>query len=252
MNTSFTKIIACLNPLHASSSVLDASFNIAAVFGAEVGILGTEEMMQAHSSEIASKEQNTTVKFKKIILANYDDHLIAKEANLWGADLIVKNADKYSQKLVNVVEFPVLTILEKFQDRPIKHIVTPLHDDPGTRQKIPIATALAKRFGATVHLIGVTSESKEEQALIRAYIHQVERFMTEQGVECDSYMKIGKKVDEETVDYAQKLNAEMIIIMNDREGGWFSKSLSEKILMSSTIPVMIVEPKSTTVSWSGY
>lgn len=248
--SNFTKIIACLNPQQMSPAVLDAAFNIASVFGSEVAVMGTQETINKHESLINQKTSKSAIKVHKIPLNSYNEQLITKQANLWGSDLIVKNADKYSQKVINAVEHPVLTILDKFEDKPIKNIVIPLHDDPGTRQKIPVATSIAKHFGATVHIIGVTSSDKEEQIKIKAYIHQAEKFLAENNVNSSSYLAVGKKVDVETVDYAQKINAEMVIIMNERDAGWFTKPLSEKIILNSKVPVMVVEPKSTTVSWA--
>jgi nucleotide-binding universal stress UspA family protein len=49
-----------------------------------------------------------------------------------------------------------------------------------------------------------------------------------------------------TIQYAQDKNADMVVIMNDRDGGFFSSSLSEKIIRNSPIPVITVEPRDLT------
>ena len=249
MIANFTKIAVCLNPNDSTSSVLDASANIAKVFGAEIVALGTAEDLQKHKPTL---EKHYNVKSSTIAMDKYNDDEIIKIVKENGFDLLVEKADKTSQKVVNALEFPVLTLNTEFSNNEIKDIVMPLHDDEGTRQKIPVATQIAKRFGATIHIIGVSSSNKEELAKIRSYVNQAEKLIEKENVKSSSYMAIDKKVNEETIEYATKINAEMIIIMNDRDGGgFFGKSLSEKMILASNIPVMIVEPKTTTVSWSG-
>jgi len=56
-----------------------------------------------------------------------------------------------------------------------------------------------------------------------------------------------------TIKIAKDSNADLIIIMNDRDGGgWFGKSDSEQIMAGSGVPVLVVEPKDTTISHAGY
>lgn len=249
MSSNFTKIAVCLNPNDSSSSVLDASANIAKVFGAEIVAIGTAEDLQKHTPTI---EKHYLVRISKIVLDKYSDDEILKKVKEDGFDLLVKKADKTSQKIVNALHYPVLTMNAAFSNKDIKNIVIPLHDDSGTRQKIPLATQIAKKFGATVHIVGVSSSNVEELARIKSYVHQAEKLIDKENVNNSSYMAIDKKVDKETVEYANKINADMLIIMNDREGGgFFGKSLSEKMILASDIPILTVEPKNTSVSWAG-
>src|SRR5690606_23362037 len=103
----------------------------------EIVAIGTADDLQKHKPTL---EKHYTVKSSTLTLNKYNDDEIIKTAKENGFDLLVKKADKNSQKIVNALDFPVLTLNAEFSNKAIKNIVIPLHDDPGTRQKIPVAT----------------------------------------------------------------------------------------------------------------
>lgn len=254
MSKIITKIFACIYGTENDDAVLEGAINFSHAFGAQLVVATTEEGRRNSAESINNRLSSETVNVEKATLANNAYKTAAKMAVDVEADLVVVSFDKHTQSLVNILDVPVLSILKGFKKGLIKNIVMPIHDNTGTRQKIPIATEIAKVFNANIHIAVVTTSSKEEQARLKTYAYQAEKYIKEKGSGKSTYeIRTEKKVVTETINIAEENNADLIIIMNDRDGGgWFSKSDSEKIMESSGVPVLVVEPKDTTISHAGY
>ncbi len=254
MSKIITKILTCLYGTDNDDAVLEGAINFSHAFNAQLVVATTEEGRRNSAESINNRLSSEPVNVEKVTLANEAYKTAAKIAVELGADLVVVSFSKQTQKLVNALDIPVLSILEGFKKERIKNIVMPIHDNTGTRQKIPIATSIAKVFNANIHIAVVTSSSKEEQARLKTYAYQAEKYIKEKGSGKSTYqIEIEKDVVPKTIKIAKDSNADLIIIMNDRDGGgWFGKSDSEQIMAGSGVPVLVVEPKDTTISHAGY
>ncbi|MHB1278346.1 MAG: universal stress protein, partial [Bacteroidia bacterium] len=232
---------------------LDAALNLSKVFGCTLHLICFDDNCSVYEGLIEEKATLGNVKFEIIRKSNESARAIIQTVKDLKADLLIVPADKNSQTIVNALNIPVLTVKDDFSAKPVKRIVMPIHDKPETRQKVPIAVELAKHFGAVVDIIAVSGRSDEEQRRVKSYAHQADKFMSDKGVVCSYHFELGGKVDQVTIDYAKEKNADIIVIMNDRDSGFFSSSLSEKIIRSSSIPVIVVEPRElSTVGAAGY
>jgi len=251
MNNLFTKILVCIYGNSNDAALIEGALNFCRAFNCQI-IVGTTEEGNRTSGEVVNRDLAAAgAKAERITLANTHFKTVAKTVEDMGIDLVVVSADKHTQSLVNSLQVPVLSILKSFKKQLIKNILMPLHDDPGTRQKIPIAAEVARVFGASINILVVTSNNKEEISKLKTYAYQAEKHFNERRVKCTYRLESGKKVEKETVEVADSANADLIIIMNDRDGGgWFSKPLSEQIMMNSNVPVLVVEPKDTTISYA--
>ncbi len=253
MKTDFTKIAIGVRSDGLHPGTLDAALNLSKVFGCTLHLICFDDNCAVYEALIEEKATHGNVKFEIIRKSNESAKAIIQTVRELGADLLIVPADKNSQTIVNALDIPVLTVKDDFSSKPVKHIVMPIHDKPETRQKVPIAVELAKHFGAVVDIIAVSGKSDEEQRRVKSYAHQADKFMTEKGVKCSYHFELGGKVDQITIDYAKEKNADIIVIMNDRDSGFFSSSLSEKIIRNSSIPVIVVEPRElSTVGAAGY
>lgn len=254
MSKIITKIFACLYGNDNDDAVLEGAINFSRAFGAQLVVATTEEGRRNSAESINTRLSSETGDVEKATLANNAYKTAAKMAEEIEANLIVVSFNKHTQSLVNALDIPVLSILKGFKKGLIKNIVMPIHDNTGTRQKIPIATAIAKVFDANIHIAVVTTSSKEEQARLKTYAYQAEKYIHEKGSgKCTYQIETEKKVVPETIKIAEENDADLLIIMNDRDGGgWFSKADSEQIMESSGVPVLVVEPKDTTISHAGY
>lgn len=252
MSKIITKILACIYGSDNDDAVLEGSINFARAFNAQL-VVGTTEEGRRNSAEVINNRLGgETMNVEKATIANENYKTAAKLANDLECDLVVVSHSKQTQSLVNALEVPVLSILKGFKKGPIKEIVMPIHDNTGTRQKIPVATEIAKVFDANIHIAVVASHSQEEITRLKTYAYQAEKYINEKGNgKCTYQVETDKKVVPETIRIAQDTNSDLIIIMNDRDGGgWFSKPQSELIMESSDVPVLVVEPKDTTISYA--
>lgn len=243
MQTNFTKIAIGLRSDGLHPGTLDAALNLSKVFDCTLHLICFDDNCNVYEEMIQDKARMGNVKFEMVRRSNESIKEIVQVTNDLGADLLIVPADKKSQSIINILEIPVLTVKDDFSSKPVKHIVIPIHDKPETRQKVPVAMEIAKHFGAVIDIVVVSGKSEEEQRRLKSYAHQAEALITKNGVDCSYHFQLGGKVDEVTIQYAQDKNADMIVIMNDRAAGFFSSSLSEKIIRNSPIPVITVEPR---------
>lgn len=243
MRTDFTKIAVGLRSDTVHSGTLDAAINLSNVFDCTLHLICFDDNCNVYESLIAEKSKDAKVKFEMVRRSNESIKEIVKATNELEADLLIIPADKKSQSIVNILDIPVLTVKDEFEPHPVKHIVMPMHDKAETRQKVPVATEIAKHFGAIIDIILVSGKNADEQKRLKSYASQAMDYISKAGVQCSYHFHEGGKVDEVTINYAREKNADMLIIMNDRDGGFFSMTYSEKIIRNSDIPVMVVEPR---------
>jgi len=78
---------------------------------------------------------------------------------------------------------PVISFKENSDTFSFKNILLPIEDSKTTRQKVPICSELARAFGSTIHILGVSKSAKnEKKENIQSHIRQTERFLTERGI----------------------------------------------------------------------
>lgn len=243
MKTDFSKIAIGLRSDGLHSGTIDAAINLSKVFDCTLHLICFDDNCSIYEKMIEEKAQSQHVKFDIVRKSAESLKAIIAATNEIEADLLIVPADKNSQNLINALEIPVLTVKDEFTSKPVKHIVMPIHDKPETRQKVPVAVELAKHFGAVVDIVAIYGNGHEEQVRVKSYANQTDRFMTEKGIECTVNFVNHSKVPEATIQFAKENDADLIIIMNDRDAGFFSTSFSEKIIRDSPVPVITVEPK---------
>ncbi|MBI1222662.1 MAG: hypothetical protein GC180_08675 [Bacteroidetes bacterium] len=243
MKTDFTKIAIGVRSDDLHPGTLDAAINLSKVFSCTLHLICFDDNCGVYEQLIEEKSKAGNVHFEIVRRSNQSVKTIIQTTLELEADLLIVPADKNSQTIVNALDIPVLTVKDDFDPRPVRRIVMPIHDKPETRQKVPVAMQLAKHFGAVIDIIAVSSKSEEEQKRVKSYAYSAEKYMTEKGVECSYEFRIGTKVDVVTMEYAEEKHADLIVIMNDRDAGFFSTSFSEKIIRNSAVPVITVEPR---------
>lgn len=251
MSKIITKTLVCLYGSSNDEDVLEGAMNVSKAFGAQLVLATTAEGERNSAAIISSKLQGYPFPVERVTLPNEHFKSVIKMVEDSAANLVVVSHTKHTQSLINGLEIPLLSILNGFSQGLIKNILMPIHDDPGTRQKIPMATEIAKTFGANINILVVANNNNEEITKLKTYAYQAEKYIVGKGGRCSYTIETGKKVVDETIRVANESGADMVIIMNDRGGGgWFGKSLSEQITEACKVPVLVVEPKDTTISYA--
>jgi len=159
---------------------------------------------------------------------------------------------KDANKIIEHFERMVLTIPGNCIANDFSKIVVPIDSSHETRQKIPHAIAMAKRFHSTIHIVGVSSDTgKDAAAIINNYTRQVCDNIAEFGVSYTLDMRIGGNPTEATIEFAKEKKAGLILIMTEQETNLisiFTGKYSQQMIKQSDIPVLSVHPKDLVVS----
>jgi nucleotide-binding universal stress UspA family protein len=163
-----------------------------------------------------------------------------------GASGLKKIMGSNAQRVISHAEVPVFVIKEKHASNGYKNIVFPIDLSFETRQKVKWAIHLAKKFNSTIHILSFREDDEFLEHKINANMNKVESQFIEAGVKYTSFfLKDKSGLAKETINYAENLNADLIMIMTQQYEG-FSEiiigSYAQQIVNHSPIPVMTVTP----------
>ena len=153
---------------------------------------------------------------------------------------------KSASKLVRKAPCPVITIRGKDHRDGCENILLPLDLSTESREKVDAAIQFAQYFGASIRILSVFSPSdlSYENQLI-AYAHQVKAFIKSKGISCTNKSIPSDHVAETVVEYANKIESDLIIIMNKPDLSvkeFFGGTEAQHIVDISNVPVMTVNP----------
>jgi nucleotide-binding universal stress UspA family protein len=164
-----------------------------------------------------------------------------------------------ASKLVRKSPCPVITIRGNDHRDGCENILLPLDLSAETREKVDVAVQFAHYFGASIRILGVfnATDADYENKLL-AYSHQVKQFIKSKGISCTNKSIPAKDIADTVVEYANKIEADLIMIMNKPDlsvGEFFSGTDAQRIVDISNVPVMTIQPmkrESTTSFGLGY
>ncbi|MEN8731069.1 MAG: hypothetical protein ABF321_00665 [Bacteroidia bacterium] len=152
--------------------------------------------------------------------------------------------------LLQEVNCPVLNLPSTSEPLNFKHIMLPLLDHRTTRQTVPFCTEIAKLFGSTIHIYGVTAYKGDETTKrIKSYVRQTERFFAQKGLKYTSSIDIGVKVKKSCIAYSN-VNAISVMFFSthSEDPGFLKPAYLEQILGDTEVPVISVNPKDTRIA----
>jgi nucleotide-binding universal stress UspA family protein len=160
-----------------------------------------------------------------------------------------------ANRIVSALRKPVITIRGGVSiNRNLEKIVLPLDSTPETRQKVPFTAYMAKIFNAEVHVLRVYTSNV--QAIVRkidSYSEQVVKHLEEENIRYVLESVQAENLTDATIEYALKINANLISIMTEQEIS--AKNLllgpyAQQMVNHSPIPVLSIHPKDLLVSLS--
>ncbi len=170
-----------------------------------------------------------------LIIAGLESHM--KFRNIMGSS---------ASKLIRKAPCPVITIRGHEHRDGCENILVPLDLSDETREKVDAAVQFAQYFGASIRILGVfdPKDAAYENKLL-SYSHQVKQFIKAKGISCTNKSIPSEGIAETVVEYANKIEADLIMIMNKPAlavAEFFSGTDAQKIVDISNIPVMSVQP----------
>lgn len=164
----------------------------------------------------------------------------------------VKGRDSYfmggnAHRIVNSTNVPVLQVDKHAHTSDYRTILMPIDSSFHTREKIPYATALAKKYNAEIRLIALqTSRDEEIRQNVLKVLNQVEKYIGDSGVPFQTAVRNSDNLADDTLEYADEINADLIVIMSEQEKtlkGLFLGSYAQQLVNQSTRPVLTIPPK---------
>lgn len=150
-------------------------------------------------------------------------------------------------KMVREAPCPVISMRGKEYRDGCENILLPLDLSRESREKVDVAIQFAQYFGAAIRILGVfsLSDAAYENQLL-SYSHQVKQYIKSKGIACSNKSIASDEIAETVVEYANKIEADLIIIMNKPSLSvkeYFSGTEAQKVVDISNIPVMTVNPE---------
>lgn len=282
MNTSVNQILIPVDFSDQSLVALDQSYNLARFYSAELTLLYVIEegnslaRFFSANSDDGVLEKKIEEKLKELGAAVTQKHnirvntMIAKGsiyekilevAGMIKAKMIIMGTNgtvglkkrfigSNALRVVKESQCPVVTIKGRHPREGCKNIVLPIDLTSESRQKVNTAVELGKLYGATIRVVSVlfTLDEFIVNRLTRQ-MEQVKNFIKKAGVKCTAEMIKAAKGRETlahaVIDYANKVDADLIMIMTQQEGDitpLFIGSTAQGIINNSDVPVMSVVP----------
>ncbi len=180
-----------------------------------------------------------------------------------GAEGLGQITGSNSSRVISQAEVPVVVVKEKQIGEGYKNIVFPVDLTLESKQKTWWAIHLAKKFDSTIHIIGEHESDQFLRNKLLANLKAIEEVLIKNNVKFTSKIlddeKYPGKFYLDTLQFADEINADLIMIMTQQEKG-FSEfligSYAQQIVnYHSSVPVMCIVPRNTglvPIGWSGF
>lgn len=155
-----------------------------------------------------------------------------------------------ANKLISVAKCPVITLRFGVKaEEQLRVIIMPLDSTLDTRQKVPFTAYIAGLFDAEIHVLALyASRFKAIRKQVDEYADQVCTFLADEGVR---YVRASVQADNlttATLEYAQKVHANLISIMTEQETSPYNLLIgpyAQQMVNQSSIPVLSINPFET-------
>jgi len=235
------------------------------------GLVG--QMLQEKMDKIVENiQQNRGIKARSVIktgrIYSAITDFVEDEANdidaivmgTQGASGIEKLVGSNASRVISVSAVPVVVVKEKQYGNGYKNIVMPIDLTMESKQKVWWAIHLAKKYQSTIHIMAIEVSDEFLLNRVKANLHQVEEVLSKNGVSYTTKMLDDEKYPssnpaDDTLQYAEEINADLIMIMTQQEKGFnefLLGSYAQQIVNhSSKVPVMCINSSDTGIILDG-
>lgn len=156
-------------------------------------------------------------------------------------------------RIVSAAPCPVITIRSGIRiERHLEKIVMPLDSTPETRQKVPFVADLASMFNAEVHILAIlTTNVSEVRGYVKSYAKQAAEYFKKNNVRNQIIDVEADNISTATIDYAKKVDANLICIMTEQEKtatNIFLGPYAQQMVHHSPYPVLSIHPMEIPIS----
>lgn len=192
---------------------------------------------------------------------------IAEYANEKDANLVVmgthgmkgmqKLTGSWALKVIVKTKMPFIVVQDPPADQERYHnIVFPVDFKKENKEKIQMAIFMGKYFDSKIHLLVAASSDKGLIKKINVNLNFAIKYFMQNNIEYEIQKLPRGDIAEQTIDFAQKINADLIVIVTTKNITFadYVVGASEQSIIanSSKIPVCCVNPKSSFASSSQF
>ncbi|MFA6260749.1 MAG: universal stress protein [Bacteroidia bacterium] len=218
-----------------------------------------QERLNSMKADIEAKNKiqvTVSIRFGKI----YKE--IAAAATELGCDSIVMGSNGASgmeqiigsnaSRTIIHSSVPVIVVKSDRATHAYSNIVFPLDLTIESRQKVSWAIHIGKSYSSTIRVLTYKVGDEDLNTGMRAALRQVTRLLEENGVKYTEHIlnHLGEEFAIETIKYAEAIDADLIMIMSQKEGMGLSDYIigteaQQLVNKSENIPIMCIKPSRT-------
>jgi nucleotide-binding universal stress UspA family protein len=151
-------------------------------------------------------------------------------------------------RIVSTAPCPVLTVRADVTfNNKMNTIILPIDSTSETREKVTIAAEIARATKAKVIVLKLySSKMIEVTHVVDVYANQVADYLRSEQVEVEIDESITANLTDTTIEYAKKVNADLIVIMTEQEkkaANFLLGNFAQQMINHSPVPVLSVRPK---------
>ena len=159
----------------------------------------------------------------------------------------------YALRVITNSAVPFIIVQDKKNTDSYKHIVLPMDLAKETKQKLKYGMQLAKYFGSKLHVFTDNENDEYLKNQLHRNIAYAKKYLGEHKVSFSTTVNTGEdSFVKEIIKYSITVDADLICIMNLYDGAMdnmFGKGREQYLITNEAqIPVMCVNPKSTTIT----
>jgi nucleotide-binding universal stress UspA family protein len=255
---------------HVAESALAHAVKIARMVGNDICLLhiiesgtrgkaeGEKKTLLRHVADDNSKKYNlkiTSQVAKGTIFTSIAEFVNSAEASLvvmgtHGMKGMQKLTGSWALKVIVKSKAPFIVVQEPPADQNRYHnIVFPIDFRIENKEKMGMAIYMGKYFDSKVHILKTDTADRSLKTKINRNLNFAVKYLIQNNIEYEIHEVPHGKMAQHTIDFAQKINADLILIVTTKNISFADYILgaSEQYIIanSSKIPVCCVNPKSS-------
>jgi len=172
--------------------------------------------------------------------------IVAGTHGIAGLEKLCMGSNVY--RIVSTAPCPVLTVrMGAAVNAELKTIILPIDSTVETREKVTITAELARSSHAKVIVLKLYSTDViEVRDSVDIYAQQAFEYLIEEEVVAEMDETEAKNLTVTTIEYAKKVNANLIVIMTEQEkkiANFLLGDFAHQMMNTSPIPVLSVRPQ---------
>jgi len=255
---------------HVAESALAHAVKIARMVGNDICLLhiiesgargkaeGEKKTLLRHVADDSSKKYNlkiTSQIAKGTIFTSIAEFVNSAEASLvvmgtHGMKGMQKLTGSWALKVIVKSKAPFIVVQEPPADQNRYHnIVFPIDFRIENKEKMGMAIYMGKYFDSKIHILKTDTADRSLKTKINRNLNFAVKYLIQNNIEYEIHEVPHGKMAQHTIDFAQKINADLILIVTTKNISFADYILgaSEQFIIanSSKIPVCCVNPKSS-------